>query len=240
VSRTYFIKLNLDAMCAELDTLRPDQHAEWMAGFRAGSRGKIPDGWDGPRLMGAQFGKSCFESAEAFRASASEAGKRSADVRRQAHGTAQPERKVEGRSKVVRSTFERDSERNTELTSNQYPVSNIPETSNQNTYGQTLPTRDGVGYRLPRSVGDQLVKAYPGADLDTELSKMAVWLAANPAKGKTARGMLRFINGWMGRVRGTPDVQVEQDDIPSESDWLACKEIAEACEAEKNSKTGTA
>ena len=82
MSRIFLVRVNTDDMFAELDTLRPDQHGEWLAGFRAGSRGRIPDGWDGPRLMGAEFGMSCYRSAEDFRAAASAAGKRSVAARR--------------------------------------------------------------------------------------------------------------------------------------------------------------
>jgi hypothetical protein len=90
MSRTFFIRLNLDDMCAELDTLRPDQHAEWIAGFRAGCRGRIPSGWDGPRLMGAEFGLSCWNEAEGYRAKQSEKGKKSAEARIAKTGTADP------------------------------------------------------------------------------------------------------------------------------------------------------
>lgn len=90
MSRTFFVRVNMDDMCAELDTLRPDQHAEWLAGFRAGCRGRIPGGWDGPRLMGAEFGMSCWEEAEGYRAKQSDKGKRSAESRRAKSGTADP------------------------------------------------------------------------------------------------------------------------------------------------------
>jgi len=93
VSRTYFIRVNLDDMCAELDTLRPEQHADWLAGFRAGSRGKVPPEWDGPRLAGAEFGLICYREAEDFRSRQSEKGKLSAAARSKGnHGstTVQP------------------------------------------------------------------------------------------------------------------------------------------------------
>jgi len=240
VSRPFKIQINVNDLGHELLGLSDADCASWLRGFHLGVNGKpLPAGHGASADCGHAFGTKAWQDTMDFMDRCKAAGEKSVAVRRAA-GSAQPPKGVrqstEGCSKGVRQITEPD----TEQTSNHKPVINKQETSNLNTYGPSLPTRDGVGYRLPRSVVDQLVKAYPGADLDTELSKMAVWLAANPAKGKTARGMLRFINGWMGRVRGTPAVQVEQDDIPSESDWLACKEIAEACEAEKNSKTGAA
>jgi hypothetical protein len=141
MSRTFFVKLNLDDMCAELDTLRPDQHAEWLAGFRAGARGKVPDGWDGARLAGAEFGHACFLDAEAFRGRQSEKGKRSAEARAAAHGSADPrancEPDVNHGSTVVRTERE--------VTSIQYPVSNTPESKNEkpSKTGSASPPEDG-------------------------------------------------------------------------------------------------
>lgn len=40
---------------------------------------------------------------------------------------------------------------------------------------------------------------YPAVDIMQELRKMAGWLDANPNKRKTARGILRFVNGWLAR-----------------------------------------
>lgn len=120
MSRTFFVRVNMDDMCAELDTLRPDQHAEWLAGFRAGCRGRIPGGWDGPRLMGAEFGMSCWEEAEGYRAKQSECGKRSAAVRKQKFGTAIPEGGSNHATKVVR----RSSEPEPNPSNIQHPTSN--------------------------------------------------------------------------------------------------------------------
>lgn len=132
MARTFMVRINLDDMCAELDTLRPDQHAEWLAGFRAGSRGKVPNGWDGPRLMGADFGMAAFQDAERFRAQSSEAGHRSADARRAKYGSASPQRPsndlrttFEGASNDLRTTPEPRPEQNAELSNIQYPISNI-------------------------------------------------------------------------------------------------------------------
>lgn len=40
---------------------------------------------------------------------------------------------------------------------------------------------------------------YPAVDVEQELKKMASWSDANPAKRKTRRGIVRFINGWLSR-----------------------------------------
>lgn len=67
--------------------------------------------------------------------------------------------------------------------------------------GPTFALRDGSTWTLDAVARDRLAAAHPGADLDRELAKAALWCDANPAKRKTARGMLRFLAGWLGRVR---------------------------------------
>ena len=124
MSRTFFIRLNVDDMCAELDTLRPDQHAEWMAGFRAGCRGRIPPGWDGPRLMGAEFGLSCWDEAEGYRAKQSDKGKRSAQVRAAKSGTADPRANREPNVNHGSTTVRTACEPNVNPSNIQHPTSN--------------------------------------------------------------------------------------------------------------------
>lgn len=43
-------------------------------------------------------------------------------------------------------------------------------------------------------------EAYPGVNIRAELQRAALWLRANPAKRKTARGMPRFLVNWMSRA----------------------------------------
>ena len=135
MSRTFFVRLNVDDMCADLDTMRPDQHAEWIAGFRAGCRGRIPPGWDGARLQGAVFGLTCWEEAEGYRAKQSDKGKRSAQVRAERSGTADPranrEPDVNHGSTTVRTGREPDVNPSNiqHLTSNiQQPAASAPPT----------------------------------------------------------------------------------------------------------------
>ena len=40
---------------------------------------------------------------------------------------------------------------------------------------------------------------YPSVDVMQEVRKMKGWLDANPAKRKTRRGILRFVNSWLAR-----------------------------------------
>lgn len=45
-----------------------------------------------------------------------------------------------------------------------------------------------------------LTAAYPTVNIAAELAKMRAWCLANPAKRKTSRGALRFINQWLTRA----------------------------------------
>lgn len=59
--------------------------------------------------------------------------------------------------------------------------------------------------------------AHPGLDLGAEFAKMRGWLAANPERGKTARGMARFANGWLQRAR--PEVVPAASDAVDAGVW---------------------
>lgn len=45
--------------------------------------------------------------------------------------------------------------------------------------------------------------AYPGVDVLGEARKALAWIHANPTKSKTARGMAKFLLGWMGRAQNS-------------------------------------
>ena len=42
---------------------------------------------------------------------------------------------------------------------------------------------------------------YPAIDIEQEFRKMYAWLDSNPKNRKTARGIKRFITGWLGRTQ---------------------------------------
>jgi len=48
---------------------------------------------------------------------------------------------------------------------------------------------------------NELKITYPLVNLHDELTKMRTWLLANPSKRKTARGMPRFVNSWLSRIK---------------------------------------
>ena len=52
-------------------------------------------------------------------------------------------------------------------------------------------------------------KAYPLVDIDKQLAIMAAWCISNPAKRKTKRGILRFVNSWLANQ--TPQISSHAD-----------------------------
>ena len=64
-----------------------------------------------------------------------------------------------------------------------------------------LPLVDGTFYNVPQDKIDNWSKAFPAVDVEHELRKMLTWLDSNPKKKKTARGINRFINGWLSRAQ---------------------------------------
>ena len=52
---------------------------------------------------------------------------------------------------------------------------------------------------LTESLAAELAAAYPDVDVVAEARKALAWVTTNTRK--TARGMPRFLNGWMGRAQ---------------------------------------
>lgn len=58
---------------------------------------------------------------------------------------------------------------------------------------------DGQFFPITKDQAARWQELYPAVNVATELSKIIGWLESNPAKRKTARGMLRFVNSWLSR-----------------------------------------
>lgn len=56
---------------------------------------------------------------------------------------------------------------------------------------------------------------YPAVDIKQELRKMKGWLDANPAKRKTKRGILRFVNSWLAREQDKGPRQIASNNSDS-------------------------
>lgn len=63
-----------------------------------------------------------------------------------------------------------------------------------------IPLLDGGDFRVPGPLLAELRSAYPKVSLRDELAKARAWCVANPGKRKTARGVGKFLNGWMDRA----------------------------------------
>jgi hypothetical protein len=199
VSRTFFVKFNIDSFrnaMAALDGEPDSAYRDWMRGFNRAVGGKEPTTEAGPLRMGMEIGWACFLEAEAFRGKQSEKGRKSASAR---SATAQPW--LNHGSTMAQPTPQPDPQ-----PANSQQLSSTNEQQEAINHFE-LPTKSGVGYRLPRKLYDSLLKAYPDADLEGELAKMVAWLLANPAKAKTTQGMPRFINSWL--QRSNPPAQRE-------------------------------
>ncbi|MBK9580318.1 MAG: hypothetical protein IPO40_24905 [Fibrobacteres bacterium] len=82
--RTFFVRLNLDDMSAEVVGLdSTDERGQWLEGFLVGSRGKDSrDVWHPAKLDGHRFGMVCFQEAENYRGKQSAKGVASGEARR--------------------------------------------------------------------------------------------------------------------------------------------------------------
>lgn len=92
--RTFFVRVNLDDMAAEIIGLdSTEERGLWLEGFIVGSRGKnCREDWQGAKLEGYSFGLRCFTEAEEFRGKQSAKGLASVEARRNRKATSsQPE-----------------------------------------------------------------------------------------------------------------------------------------------------
>lgn len=64
-----------------------------------------------------------------------------------------------------------------------------------------LPLKDGTEYEISVESFEEFVSAYPEINVLSEMRKMRAWCLSNPANRKTRRGIMKFINGWLGRAK---------------------------------------
>ena len=61
--------------------------------------------------------------------------------------------------------------------------------------------RDGKTWQLPKAKLNEYKTTYPDIDIEAELRKASQWLIDNPTKRKTAKGMTRYLGGWLSRAK---------------------------------------
>lgn len=64
-----------------------------------------------------------------------------------------------------------------------------------------LPLKTGELVFLDIEFIKELIKSYPQIDIHSELLKMRIWLVSNIKQRKTAKGMPRFVNNWLSRIK---------------------------------------
>lgn len=62
-----------------------------------------------------------------------------------------------------------------------------------------MPLVDGTEYGVSQNEIDEWQEAYPAVDVLQQLREMRVWCNANPKNKKTAKGVVRFITGWLSK-----------------------------------------
>ena len=70
-----------------------------------------------------------------------------------------------------------------------------------------------------------LSQAYPEVNLLGEYRKAVAWLAANPSKRKTSRGMKRFLNHWMNSASKTVEREWGRDEFERLAELVSSGEI---------------
>lgn len=84
----------------------------------------------------------------------------------------------------------------------------------------TLTTNTGAQWPVYRELVDDFQQTYPGVDVEQEFRAMRAWLESNPKLRKTATGMKRFCNSWLGRAqnrapRGRPPIPAPANGDPT-------------------------
>lgn len=63
-----------------------------------------------------------------------------------------------------------------------------------------FPLKGGGWWPLDDGLLGELAASFPHVDLDSELRRAWAWVAADERRKKTARGMRRYLTGWLARV----------------------------------------
>ena len=72
-------------------------------------------------------------------------------------------------------------------------------------------------WTLTQEYYDELIQTYPLHDVEGEMRKAKIWCRQiGASRRKTAKGMQRFLNGWVGRSEATGHVTKDPERSPSE------------------------
>jgi len=62
-----------------------------------------------------------------------------------------------------------------------------------------VPLVDGSDFAVKAPDVQEWQQAYPGVDVIAELLRARIWCKDNPTKRKTAKGVRRFLSGWLSK-----------------------------------------
>ena len=243
--RTFFVRLNLDDMAAEVVGLETsEERGQWLDGFLVGSRGKDPrESWSGQKMDGHRFGLQCYYEAETFREKKSAAGEASAQARKNRFGSAQPNATrtpLEQCSNAARTDSEQTTEQapNQPTSNNQHPVATSQkrsaksfDSSSAESIYQLYPRKEGKGKALPAiekalrtttaEVLTEAVKAFAAAKAGTDpqyIPHPASWFNARRWEDDRASWLVRPAGAFTGAISQPITVRPgDLDGIPQEA-----------------------
>ena len=64
---------------------------------------------------------------------------------------------------------------------------------------ESIPLNDGTEWVPTAEQVDEWTRLYPNVDIAQEFRNMRGWCSAYPARRKTARGIKKFVSGWLSR-----------------------------------------
>lgn len=221
--RTFFVRLNLDDMSAEVVGLdSTEERGFWLEGFLVGSRGKDPrENWAPAKVCGHAFGAACFREAEEFRGKQSAKGRASGDARRN-------RTMVQPRINHGSTTDEPNpNQTSTEPQPSQQPTSSIQQLSSQ----QPAATRQAGIPCSEFSPTDEHagICAFRNASLEHQIARFR---ALNPTATDTPQGWEARFRHFLARARP----EVEQSPIsppaprqePRRPSWAIDRDLNDA------------
>lgn len=79
-----------------------------------------------------------------------------------------------------------------------------------------FPIRGGKTWHLTQDYYDELKETFPLHDIEGDVREAKLWCRVNKRKRKTAKGMTKFLLGWMSRADATGFVTTEPEKSPTE------------------------
>ena len=80
------------------------------------------------------------------------------------------------------------------------------------------PTKDGGHWDLTSTQIDAWATAYPALDVRQECAHAREWVLADTSRRKTAKGMAKFLVGWLNRATPAP-VRTPAPSEPADQPW---------------------